>query len=76
MVNCPKCGSPRIHRSHSRTVVEKLRRTLTGQRPHRCEACGWRGWGTKTSGGVAEVFNSTHVRPAPDLQALDEDPRR
>lgn len=49
MLNCPKCGSPRVHRSRTRTVWERFRKNFTQARLHRCHACGWRGWGAVIS---------------------------
>ena len=41
---CPKCGSDRLRRSHTRGVSEKLQKVL-GWRAYRCreKSCGWRG---------------------------------
>jgi rubredoxin len=36
---CPKCKSPRVRRSHSRNVIEKIVRILGGDK-FRCRACG------------------------------------
>ena len=41
-MNCPKCGSTKIKRSHSRSFQERLRK-LFNQRPYRCIDCNWRG---------------------------------
>jgi hypothetical protein len=41
---CPSCISARVHRSRSRTLVERVRRTMTVERLFRCDSCGWRGW--------------------------------
>ncbi len=41
---CPTCGSQHLHRSHSRKMVERMRKRLTEKRLFRCEECGWRGW--------------------------------
>ncbi|MDH7514610.1 MAG: hypothetical protein QHI48_01865 [Bacteroidota bacterium] len=41
---CPACGAQKLHRSRHRTVFERLRKALSGKRPYRCHACGWRGW--------------------------------
>lgn len=41
---CPRCGKMNLHRSHSRTFGEKLRKLTTLRRPYRCHSCGWRGW--------------------------------
>ena len=41
---CPRCGSDRLRRSHTRGVSEKLQKVL-GWRAFRCreKSCGWRG---------------------------------
>ena len=54
MKQCPKCDSPQIHRSRSRTRWESWRREITGKRPFRCPACGWRGWGADTGPEFAD----------------------
>ena len=41
-MNCPKCGSTRLRRSHSRNFKERLRK-LFNQRAWRCIDCNWRG---------------------------------
>ncbi len=53
MIICPKCRSSRIHRVPARGAMERVRQTLTYQRPHLCEACGWRGWGPRTDTSIA-----------------------
>jgi predicted RNA-binding Zn-ribbon protein involved in translation (DUF1610 family) len=45
MQTCPSCKSAEIHRSRTRTKFDKWRKAITGRRPYRCHACGWRGWG-------------------------------
>ena len=46
MTNCPACGSTDIHRSRSASLTERGLKLFSKERPHRCHACGWRGWGT------------------------------
>jgi hypothetical protein len=41
---CPKCRSPRVHRSRVRNVVEQAARAVSPYRPFSCSACKWRGW--------------------------------
>ena len=41
---CPKCRSQNIQRSRAKTRWESWRKMITGRRPFRCRACGWRGW--------------------------------
>lgn len=40
---CPRCRSPRVHRSRTTTSGTKLLRALSPLRSFRCQACGWRG---------------------------------
>jgi predicted RNA-binding Zn-ribbon protein involved in translation (DUF1610 family) len=42
MQKCPRCGSSRIKRSHSRSIAERFLRLLN-RRAYRCVNCGWRG---------------------------------
>jgi FlaA1/EpsC-like NDP-sugar epimerase len=66
---CPHCKSLRVHRSKSRTILERARRNFTAKRLFRCDDCGWRGWLIPLEFGDAEP-----VAPAaaPDLTMLDE----
>jgi hypothetical protein len=45
MDKCPACGSTDVHRSRTLNAGERLKKKFTEERPHRCHACGWRGWG-------------------------------
>jgi len=40
---CPQCGYDSLLRSHTR-LFERWRKWFKATRPHRCRACGWRGW--------------------------------
>jgi hypothetical protein len=40
---CPECENP-LHRSHSRSLHEKLIRTFSRFKLYRCHKCDWRGW--------------------------------
>jgi hypothetical protein len=65
---CPSCVTSRVHRSRSRTLVERVRRTMTAERLFRCDACGWRGW------LMPLVFSEAQPIEAvanPDLTSLD-----
>jgi hypothetical protein len=55
---CPKCGSGRTRRSHTRGVSEKLNKIL-GWRAYRCreKSCGWRGL-IKTKSFRQEIENA------------------
>jgi FlaA1/EpsC-like NDP-sugar epimerase len=65
---CVSCGSDSVHRSRVTGPLEKLRRQTTAKRPHRCYACGWRGW-TDVMPLPSEA-HATAVQ-APDLYELD-----
>jgi hypothetical protein len=71
VLNCPKCGSPRVHRSRTRTTWERLRKNFTNDRLHRCHGCDWRGWGAVTSAPVRPKDGADQIRPAPNLEAID-----
>jgi predicted Zn-ribbon and HTH transcriptional regulator len=43
-MQCPACGSARVHSSRLRGFLERLRQVLTGMHPVRCHQCGWRRW--------------------------------
>jgi hypothetical protein len=43
-MNCPSCGSPRVHASRLRNSIEKIRSRLTDKQPFRCHQCSWRAW--------------------------------
>ena len=45
---CPKCGEAALHRSRSKTAIEKIKRRYTFKRQFRCQKCGWRGWYEET----------------------------
>lgn len=75
MLSCPRCASPRVHRSRSRSWFERLRREFTQNRLFRCDACGWRGWGVEleTPSSRQPITKPPTVDvPAPDLAAMDE----
>lgn len=66
---CRSCGSARLFRSPSRSILDRARKRLTSSRLYECGACGWRGW-------RLQIANATPPAPhtafaSPDLQALD-----
>jgi FlaA1/EpsC-like NDP-sugar epimerase len=66
---CPSCIAARVHRSHARNLVERMRRNMSRERLFRCDACGWRGWLmplVSIESGLAEQA------PAPNLDDIDE----
>lgn len=67
MHQCPKCNSDDVHRSRSKTRVEAWRRQITGKRPARCRACGWRGWGVDPGPKFSDEETNLSTRAmAPD----------
>jgi predicted Zn-ribbon and HTH transcriptional regulator len=60
MQQCPKCKSDAVHRSHTKNFLESWKKMLTTKRPHRCQKCGWRGWGEET----APKFDADQARKA------------
>ncbi len=72
MTNCPACGSSDIHRSRSATLAERSQKLFSHERPHRCHACGWRGWGRPTAHRHAAVATSDGWQAVEmDLAQLD-----
>jgi predicted RNA-binding Zn-ribbon protein involved in translation (DUF1610 family) len=72
MQQCPKCKSTSIHRSHTRNWLESFRKAMTSNRPHRCQKCGWRGWGQES----VPKFDDAQARRAEQAvvaQAADVD---
>ena len=63
---CPACGGDEIHRSRSRNLYERFRKTQTDRRLFRCHQCGWRGWLLPLDGQAAGLDV-----PAPDLAEID-----
>lgn len=78
MTRCPACGSTDLHRSQSRTLLERFRKRFTVERLHRCRECSWRGWGLETHQIQADKWTMEQERP--DFAAVDaalhEDLRR
>ncbi len=74
MLNCPKCGSTKVYRSHTRSAWERWRREITAKCPLRCHRCGWRGWkpdpGPHFSREEIEAANRALVKPL-DAGSLD-----
>jgi len=76
MQQCPKCQSNDIRRSRSRGSWEIWRKQVTSKRPHRCNVCGWRGWGP-----FEPLVQPPSTRPCPLVRFdepgfTDEDPLR
>jgi FlaA1/EpsC-like NDP-sugar epimerase len=66
--SCPECHSATLHRSHARTLAERLRRAHSVQRLFRCGACNWRGWLIPLEFGDTSAGEATAI---PDLAAID-----
>jgi len=64
---CPHCAGT-MHRSHARSLPERLRKGFSHQRLFRCDSCGWRGWLVPLEFGDHQPMEA---RPAPDLSSLD-----
>ena len=43
-LSCGDCGSSKVFRSRTRTLIGRVHRAFTEKRPYRCRDCGWRGW--------------------------------
>lgn len=62
---CPNCGkTEKVHRSHSRGLVEKVFKTTTPYKVYRCHDCNWRGWlipGTSGSHASLQSYKTVAV---------------
>jgi len=65
---CPSCISARVHRSHARNLVERMRRNMSPERLFRCDSCGWRGWLMPLVSIESELADEA---PAPNLADVD-----
>lgn len=63
---CDGCGGLNLHRSHARSVFERIKKNYTLKRLFRCSDCGWRGW-------LLELECGASLQPvaSPDLVSLD-----
>ncbi len=64
---CPHCAGA-MHRSHARSLPERVKRGFSHQRLFRCDGCGWRGWLVPLQFGE---HGPLEAPPAPDLASLD-----
>ncbi|MBI2833572.1 MAG: hypothetical protein HYX76_03990 [Acidobacteria bacterium] len=71
MHKCPNCGSENIHRSRSRTLVERFWKRVGTERLFRCHKCGWRGWGVLTE-SPGHASDLTADVESPDFDSIDE----
>jgi predicted RNA-binding Zn-ribbon protein involved in translation (DUF1610 family) len=71
MRECPRCGSSDIHRSHARSLYERIRRSMTRRRLFRCHSCDWRGWAIP----IDTPPSPTGPKDPVDLEKLDADLR-
>jgi hypothetical protein len=82
MHRCPKCKGGDIHRSRAKSTWEGWRKKLTGKRPFRCMACGWRGWAVDVGPTFSDAERKAAERAIapepPNLQAsfLAREPER
>jgi hypothetical protein len=65
---CPACRGTDVHRSRTRSLAERLRKSMTHERLFRCHACGWRGWQLPQD---VIVTGQAPQNGQPDLAALD-----
>ena len=65
---CPSCISARVHRSHARNLMERVRRNMGPERLFRCESCGWRGWLMP----LVSIEGEVGEQHDPNLANLDE----
>ena len=65
---CPRCHGGRAHRSHTRTLPERIRKDFTVDRLFRCDECGWRGW-LQPSHAWQDAAGDP--LPTPDLKSVD-----
>jgi FlaA1/EpsC-like NDP-sugar epimerase len=65
---CPVCHGTDVHRSRTRSLAERLRKSMTHERLFRCHACGWRGWQLPQD---VIVTGQAPQNGQPDLAALD-----
>jgi FlaA1/EpsC-like NDP-sugar epimerase len=66
---CPSCISARVHRSHARNLLERMRRGISPERLFRCESCGWRGWLMPL---VSVESDLAEEGPGPNLADVDD----
>jgi hypothetical protein len=43
-MRCHRCGASSLHRSHARTLLQRVRKRLSHKRVYRCKTCGWQMW--------------------------------
>jgi len=66
---CPRCGHAELRRSRARTVIERLRRGVSRERPFRCQECQWRGWLIPLDYAILDA--GAPEATLPDLRSLD-----
>lgn len=68
MTTCPRCHSPAVRRSRSRTWWEAVRKSMTSRRPYRCDRCDWRGWSAVDPSREAGLRTDSPPPGPPDLR--------
>ena len=63
---CKSCGSSRLYRLRSRSILEQTRKKLTARRLYECGFCGWRGWALQSTGAPKQPASAVNPS-APDL---------
>lgn len=75
MNSCPRCGSKKLHRSHTR-AWEKPFKAMTLRRAYRCTDCDWRGWRIPEASEdqpLPDTATSAPTLSDPDIFTLDLD---
>jgi FlaA1/EpsC-like NDP-sugar epimerase len=65
---CPRCHAFALHRSHARSIVERIKKEFSDQRLYRCDECGWRGWAVPIDAAGRSTAGQQDV---PDLASVD-----
>jgi FlaA1/EpsC-like NDP-sugar epimerase len=65
---CPRCRVGQLHRSHARTLPERITKSFTAGRLYRCNDCHWRGWLKPLQVWQATAGSSLET---PDLGSVD-----
>ena len=68
---CPRCGSPAVHRCASRNGFDRLKKRVTGRRLHHCPDCRWHGWLRRADVAHAPQPSFSIELEPPDLTAID-----
>lgn len=73
---CPRCGSDRVHRSRTRSLVERLVAALSPLRVTRCHACGLRRWAARAAPAPGAADQRELGFPTRPRESRDEHAKR